>query len=144
MSQIVLLTLVHQLSDGLTSDSKVKLSWLKEALGLLNPKEPSIAQNAARVLTELQVGAPPSPISLGCSSLSLPLVLTSLSHLPWLLLPLTSLGAHFPLPSLGCSSLSLPLVFTPLGQGRLDAASDALGDSPELSLLTFMVNKLCR
>jgi len=53
MSQIIIMSLLQQLSAELESDSTLKLRWIKACLGLLQPSDPHIAGNASRVLSQL-------------------------------------------------------------------------------------------
>jgi len=55
VSQLVLVSLVAQLVNGLhTEPVKLKLGWLREALGLLNTADPLIAPNIDRILASVQ------------------------------------------------------------------------------------------
>ena len=51
VSPAILLMLGHQLATDLTSDSKLKLAWIKESLNQVKPRDPSVAGATAPVLS---------------------------------------------------------------------------------------------
>jgi len=70
MAPIVLLSLVQQLSVKLESDTKTKLVWLKEALGVLNPHDPQISPSIGRVLQNLDESLVRASDALGDGALA--------------------------------------------------------------------------
>ena len=50
ISQIILMSLIAVLASDLTTETKLKLAWIKGALAQTNPHDPLIAPNAGRIL----------------------------------------------------------------------------------------------
>ena len=50
LSQMVLLSLVQQLSADLTTELSAKLAWIREAAMLINPRDPLLARHVRPVL----------------------------------------------------------------------------------------------
>ena len=105
VSQIILMSLITQLSDNLESEPAIKLTWLRETLAMLNPKDPLIAPNVQRILSsagqKLQVaprrGYNPSPgpcVALVLTSPGSHGILMLTSPGPYVPFVLTSPGAH--------------------------------------------------